>query len=322
MRKGKCGQSTLLALLTCLAVPSPAATADQKLLSLVPPDAQVVARISSPPPSAMGHYVLIPHKNRIDFNDFLALIGADSTLVVDQLIYVATTDSHGMLNEHSLLASGSFDRERIYRSAPSGSASITRYRGLPVLVVQPFARERSEFNEVRWLAIPDPNILLFGSVASVQQELDSHLDRSRANPRLVAKLARLRRDDNCWSVLSLLTWTSDIREALAALNPKLAELLKDGDTLQFGIHYGRQVEFEYEVTTASSRTALAMSASLTQSLTGLEKESALFRSTNAISEGNTVHSTIKVSIARYNAWLIEVLARGRGPNTASRSNAF
>jgi len=318
MRERKCSQSILLALLACMAAPiSPAAAADQKLLSLVPPGAQDVARISSPPPSAMGHYVLIPHKTRIDFNDFLALTGADNTLVVEQLIYVATTDSDGILNEHSLLASGNFDREYIYRSALSGGASVTRYRGLSVLVVQPFARERTEFNEVRWLAIPDSSVLLFGSVASVQQELDRHLDRNTADPRLVARLTRLRRDDNCWNVLTLVTWTSDIREALAALNPKLAELLKDGDTLQFGIHYGRQVEFEYEVTTASSHTALVMSASLTQSLTGLEKESALFRSTDAISEGNTVHGTVKVSRTRYNAWLTEVQRRGHGRTTAS-----
>jgi hypothetical protein len=318
MRQPQGSKSILLfAFLTCIAVAiSPAARADQKLLSLVPPGAQAVARISSPSPSAvMGHFVLTSHNNGVNFNDFLALSGVDSTLVIHELIQVVAADSAGMLNEHGLLASGNFDRECIYRSALSGGASVTRYRGLPVLVVQPFARSRSEFNEVRWLAIPDSSILLFGSIASVQQELDRHLDRSTADPRLVARLARLRRDNNSWSVLSLPTWTSDIRDSLAAITPKLAELLKDGDTLEFGIHYGRQVEFEYEVTTASSHTAHAMSASLTQSLAGLGKESA-FRSTDVISEGTTVHGVIKVSMARYNAWLTEVLARGRGRNTA------
>jgi len=248
-----------------MAVPiSPAATADQKLLSLVPPGAQAVARISSPSPSAiMGHFVLISRKNGIDYNDFLALTGADSTLDVRELIYVVAADSSGMLNEHSLLASGNFDRECIYRSALSSGASVTHYRGLPVLVVQPFARERSEFNEVRWLAIPDSSILLFGSIASVQHELDRHLDRSTADPRLVARLARLRRDDNSWCVLSPLTWNSDIRDSLAAINPKLAELLKDGDTLQFGIHYGRQIEFEYEITTLTTEGTRSISDSLT-----------------------------------------------------------
>jgi len=320
MRQFQGDKSILFTLLACIAVPiSPAATADQNLLSLVPPGAQAVAMISSASPSVVrGHYVLTLRENGIDFNDFLALTGADSSLVVDQLIYVVKTDNARMPNKHSLLASGNFDRESIYRSALRGGASVTRYRGLPVLVVQPFARERRELNEVRWLAIPDSSVLLFGSVASVQEELDRHLDRSTPDPRLVAKLARLRRDDNCWNVLFPLAWTSELREALAVLNPRLAELLSDGDVLQFGIHYGRQVEFEYEVTTTSRQTALAMSASLTEALSGLEKESALFQSTDAITEENTVRSTIKVSIARYNTWLTDVLERQQGRNGASR----
>src|SRR5215813_7874811 len=113
MGECKCSQSILVALLACMAVPiSPAATADQKLLSLVPPGAQAVARINSSPSAIMGHYVLTSRHNGINYNDFLALTGADSTLVVDDLIYVVTTDSSGMLNEHnSLLASGNFDRD-------------------------------------------------------------------------------------------------------------------------------------------------------------------------------------------------------------------
>lgn len=58
---------------------------------------------------------------------FLALTGADTALVVHELIYVMAADSTGMLTEHSLLASGNFDRECIYRSALSGGTSITRY---------------------------------------------------------------------------------------------------------------------------------------------------------------------------------------------------
>jgi hypothetical protein len=313
------GQSILLALLACIAVPiSSAATGDQKLLSLIPPGAQAVARISSRSSAIMGHYVLTSRNNGINYNDFLALTGADSTRVVHELIYVVAGDSSGMLNEHnSLLASGNFDRNRIYRSALSGGASVTRYRGLPVLVVQPFARERSEFNEVRWLAIPESSILLFGSIASVQLELDRHLDRSPADPRLVARLSRLRRDNNSWCVLSLLTWTPDIRDSLAALNPKLTELLKDGDTLQFGTHYGRQIEFEYEITTPSTEGTRRISDSPSQSLAELEKGSALLRFTDAITEGNTVRGVTKVSTARYNAWLREILARKRERNAAT-----
>jgi len=320
MRQLQGAKSILFAFLTCMAVSiSPAATADLKLLSLIPPGAQAVARISSPNPSALiGHFVLTTRNNGINYNDFWALTGGDSTLVVREFIYVVAADSTETLNEqNSLLASGNFDRDRIYRSALNGGASVTRYRGVPVLVVQPLARERAEFSEVRWLAIPDSSILLFGSIASVQQELDRHLDRSPTDPRLIARLARLRRDDNSWFLLYLLTWPSDIRGPLAALNPKLAELLKDGDTLQFGVHYGRQIEFEYEITTPSTEGTRRISDSLSQSLAGLEKASALLCSTNAVTEGNTVRGVLKVSTARYNAWLREVLAHKLERNVTS-----
>jgi hypothetical protein len=87
----------------------------------------------------------------------------------------------------------------------------------------------------------------------VQNELDRFLTHSSADPRLIARLARLRRDDDTWSVLSLPAWSPEIRGA-------------DGDSLQFGIQYGKRVEFEYEITTASSTSTRPISELLAQSL--------------------------------------------------------
>lgn len=285
---------------------------DQKLLSLVPPGALTVSRISAP--SGQGttsSIVLTTHDNGIDLNDFLALAGADSNLSIHEVIFAATADNAGKLSEHSLLAGGNFDRGRIYRSALDNGASLSRYRGISVLVVQPFARECNEFSEVRWLAIPDSDVLLFGSIVSVQQELDRHLARSTADPRLVARLARLRRDDETWSVLSLPAWSPEIQDALAGIDPELATGLKDGDTFQFGIHYGRHVEFEYEITTNSSAATRSISDTLAQSLVGPEKGLALLPPIDMSTDNNTVRGIIKISMTRYNAWLAEVSARGK-----------
>jgi hypothetical protein len=264
----------------------------------------------------VDHFLLTTHYNIIDSNDLLALTGADSTRVIHELVLVSADDGTVALNEHSVLAGGSFDRDRIFRSAVDGGASVARYRGLPVLVVQPFARERSEFHQVRWLAIPASGILLFGSIAAVEQELDRYLARSVPDPDLIARLDRLRRDDETWTVLPQLAWTPEIRSALAAIDPRLAEQLKDGDALQFGIHYGGQIEFEYEVTTATAAASQTVSDSLTQSLAGLEEGSALLLPTSSIINGNTVRGVVKVSAARYSAWIAEVSARGRRRSVA------
>jgi hypothetical protein len=304
-------RSFLFAFLACLAVRISSA-ADHKLLSLVSPGAQAVARIGAPStPSSTSNFVVISHYNGVDLGDFFAVSGADSARSVQEVILVAAADSTGRLNEHSLLASGNFDRDRIYRSAIDSGSSTTRYGGVSVLVVQPFARERSDFSEVRWLAIPEPSVLLFGSIGSVQQELDRYLTRSSVDPRLEARLSRLRRDDETWCVLSPLTWTQEIRDVLAVIDPKLAAGLKGGDAFQFGIRYGRRVEFEYEITTNSSAATRSISDLLTQSLVGPEKGLALLPPIDLSTDNNTVRGLIKVSMTRYNAWLAEVSPRGK-----------
>jgi hypothetical protein len=311
MRRFPGRRSVLFAFLACCGVPFSLA-ADHKLLSLVSPDGQIVARMSAPSnPNGIGNFVLMTHNSGVDLKDFYALSGADSARVMHELIFVAAAGTAGQLSEHSLLAGGNFDRDRIYKSAVDNGSSITHYRGVPVLVVPPFARERREFSEVRWLAIPEPAVLLFGSIASVQQELDRYQVRSSVDPRLAARLSRLRRNDATWCVLSPPAWSPEMRNALAVIDPEMAAELKDGDAFQFGIHYGRYVEFEYEVAGNSGTATRSISNTLTQSLVGPEAGLALLPPIDRSTGNNTVHGIIKVSMTRYNAWLAEVSARGK-----------
>jgi len=306
-------KSILIFLVVCSTVPLIwAASVDQKILSLVPPDAQAVARIAAPTYKGnMSNFVVITRQSSLDLSDMYAFSNADSELRLREVVFVATADGTGKLHDHTLLASGNFNRERIYSSARNSGATVIHYRGITVLVVQPFARELGELTAIRWLAVPDSEILLFGSAASVQQELDRYLTRSVADPKLVARLARLRRDDETWSVLSLPVMSPEIREALAIIDPQLAARLTDGDAFQFGIRYGKHVEFEYEITTASSSATHSISDLLARSLAGPERGSALLNSSDTATEDHTARGVIKVSMARYNAWLTEVAARSR-----------
>jgi hypothetical protein len=307
MRRLPGSKSFLFALLACSAVSS-AAAADHKLLTLVPPGAQDVTGISvtSRQPDA-GYFVLLPHKNYLDADDFLALSGADSTRTISDLIYVATFDSTGALNGHSVLVCGNFDRERIYKSAVEGGANVIRYHNLSVLVVEPFARERGVFNEVRWLAFPESDIVLFGSITAVQQELDRYLAHSAPDPRLLATLSGLRHDDQIWTLLSPPAWDQQIRSALAVINPQLAADLRDGDALRFGIRFGQQVEFEYAVTRATEAASSEVSDSLMQPIARQGNGLSLLPSPD-----NNVHGIIKFSMARYNALLAQIYTHGQG----------
>jgi hypothetical protein len=290
--------------------PAPAVTPDPKLLSLVPPAVRVVAGMTAPSRSQPNSFLMITRNNSIDLDDFIALTGVDSTRVVEQVV-LAAEDGQGTLTEHSLLASGHFDQGLIGRSVGGGSA--TRYRDIPVAVVQPFARELAHFNDVRWLAMIDSNVMLFGTIAMVKQELDRYLSGSVAEPFLVQKLARLQRDDDTWCVLTRLASSNEMRSALELLDANLADSLQglqDGDTFQFGIRYGRRVEFDYEFNMSTIADAEAASKSLARSLAGPDvKEFSRLSAFDASQADGVIHGALKVSRARYDAWIAEVKAR-------------
>jgi hypothetical protein len=286
-----------------------AVTPNSRLLSLVPPSAQVVAGMStSSSGSQPGSFLLITHNNSVDLDDFIALTGGDPARVIQQVIMVAGDGGRGTLTEHSLLASGHFDPTLTRR--PTAGASASRYRDIPVLVVQPFARERAGFNDVRWFAMIDSDVALFGTIPMVKQELDRYLSRSAADPFLVQKLAELRRDDDTWCVLVRPVYSEPMRSVLELLDAKLGDSLQDGDTFQFGIHYGRKVEFDYEFNMLMSAGAEAVSRSLMQSLSGPEATDSSHLPASIPSRGDSVvRGAVKVSRARYDAWLAEVIAR-------------
>ena len=96
---------------------------------------------------------------------------------------------------------------------------------------------------------------------------------------------------------------------LRALDAKLADSLQDGDTFEFGIHYGRRVEFEYAFNTSRSVGSDVVSRSLVQSLSGRElKDASVATASGSSPENGVVRGVVKISKERYDAWLAEVIA--------------
>ena len=320
MRRFPDWRSLCAALLAIFAVPASWALAvDQKLLSLVPPGAAVVAGMDTPPPKDQpGSFVLITHNNTVDLQDFFALTGVDSRRFVRHAIFVAMHGETSQLGEHSMMAHGQFDQARIYKSAIDGGATLFQYRGIPVVEIEPFAREQAEFHDSRWLAIVDSDLLLFGTIASVRQELDRDLDRSVADPVLEHKLSRFRHDDETWCVLSSANQYPEIEKALSGLDPKLAEVVGKADDFQFGIRYRKQVEFEYEATTTSRTATRALSDSLRESLAGPGKGASLLASPVTKSDSSSARGVVKIPLGRFSNWLKEASAPVQKGSTISQ----
>lgn len=286
---------------------SHALSSDARLLSLVPPGAQVVAGMDSPPPKGLpGSFVLMTHNNVVDLNDAIALTGADSTRSVNHAVIVAKNDTAGYMNDHSLLWSGHFDQSRIYKSAVEGGARVIEYRGLPVLVIQPFARERGEMDDVRWFAVLDSNLLLFGSVLAVGEELDRYVAHDTADPILTEKLSHLRHDDETWTMISRPARNPEIERVLTALDPQLGRLAGNADAFLFGIRCRRQVEFEYEATTTASEAEASSSSRPVQSFAESARGTMLLPSLKMTDGDNTVRGVVKIPTSQFTTWLEKV----------------
>lgn len=303
----------LLSPILCVAIAT-ATPFDARLLSLVPRDPQLTAGIGRS--GSEGNFLLMTGNNDVDFHDFLALSGVDDTRVIQQVILVASTNSAGGA-EHSLLAGGHFDQAHIFTAAVQNGAVVSVYSGIKLLVVQPFARERAVFKDLRWLAILGSSIALFGTAANVEEEIDRYAAHDAPDPWLIQRLARLHSDDTTWSIVRNFVRNGDVQRALGMLDTTLASLTEDGDAFQFGIHFGKRVRFEYEISRASGGSLKPISASLVRSLAGQAmKDSSFIPASLSTSNGLSESGVLEVSRARYETWIGEVSARSlttRGP---------
>src|SRR5277367_770398 len=308
MRRFHTNRNLAMLLFPLISVAMTWASPDPKLLSLVPPGTQIVAGMTTQVPrDRPDGFLLVRQSNLVDRSDFLSLVGVDDSMIIHQVIFTAGGADPSTLGEHSLLMSGHFDQKRIFRAAVENGARLSEFRGIRVLVQKPLPRDLGTLKDVRWLAVIDSTVALFGTISSVQQELDRQLAGSAVDPSLMQKLACMRRDDVTWSVIGTVDRNDKVRHALDSLDPILANLIHDGDSFQFGVRYGRKVEVEYEIKSPSSASAQAKSNSLTQSLVGGNlKGSSLLPLHGMTGDSASLRGVVKVAMTRYKAWLDEV----------------
>jgi hypothetical protein len=229
------------------AEPGLALSLDPQLLSMVPPRAGIVAGVRPIYRSGSEQALLfINPENEIDLYDFLAVFGVDEGARLDHVMVVGEVGNAGNVEQHSVLASGRFNSDLIFKSVIRNGATTDRYKGIAVLVLKPFARDPADLITTRWLTILNARLAIFGSITIVQEELDRHLAGITADSTLTERLSHLREADDCWSAIRHFVSGERVKQALGLLDPKLASSVLSGDEFVFGIHFGRQVEIEYE----------------------------------------------------------------------------
>lgn len=273
---------------------------DPRLLQLVPPHSHLVAGMSRTAAQGIsGSFLVLTRENKTDLKDFFALTGGDASRRLSAMVFVAGESRGSDEYEHSLLVSGQFNREAIFRFGAAG-ATRESYQGVPVLVVPPFERERDTFNETRLLAVLDNQIAVFGSVESVRREIDRWVEHSTPDPLVLDELHRFEGNDDSWCLL--LAWDRQriAESALGKLDAKLSSVADDPGILSWGIKFSRKIQI---VVNTDAFPAVGSDEKVRAEQ--MEKAAAMgmfsYQPNNAASN----RLTVRVSRRRYEEWLTQ-----------------
>jgi hypothetical protein len=243
-----------LALTTVFAGSGFASPLNSKLLSLVPPGAEIVAGFENHSEGHRhGQLILATRNDRLDLDDWQAIAGVDSKRSYEEVIEVAASlPGRGMLSEHLVLVAGHFAKDRIFRAAERNGAQRADWEGQTILLIKPFAREKDQMHSERWMAILDDKIGMLGTPFLVQSALRRYLSHADVDMPLRERLSQLHRDDTSWNVL---IWAPRVlTNYTVALSASVwGRLLEDADVLIVGARFGRKVRVDFSLHAGSDR---------------------------------------------------------------------
>jgi len=317
MRQRRVSRSILFTLPALLALGTgAAASVDQKLLPLIPPDATIVAQVTY---GTEPTFLVLTRNNTADLMDLQSISGVDTTRTIARTIFVGARSGQGLISEHSLLASGQFDTGHIFKAAIENGAKETEYMGIPILTIRPLDRDKSISRDLRWLAFIDSQIALFGTIAMVHEELDRYLAGSPEDAILMGKLSRLRSTDQSWCVLTPTVYNKEIvRRTLATFDPVLGQPDHDDDGLILGIHFGKRIEIEYEIVPNSIDADAQLKTRPEDSQT-MQSDASPLASHFFRTNSTTLHNVIRFSKKQYDAFIAQERAREQARGSG-RSN--
>lgn len=276
---------------------------DTRILSLIPRNVEIVdGSGASPAKAGVMSFLVFRTENAVDLRDFRGLLGVDASKTIRQIFLVGGTERPSPRFEHSVISLGRFNQSRIFEAAIQNGGRTRAYRGIKILEVDPFTRNQGTINEVRWLAVIAPDLVVFGTVGHVREEVDRYVDHSLPNSSLLERFGRLRRDDETWCLFSKTVQKDGIRRALGSLDIRFVDLARDDTQFQFGIHFGARIRLDYESGISNSDPPATESQTAIQSPTDIKMQSSATVGIASV-EKHPVSGEISLARTRYEKWL-------------------
>ena len=173
--------------------------AQNDLVRLVQPDAPVIAGLHRMSQDRSKDALWVATRNSVDdLSRLVALVENDPERRVDQVIVADWGSSTSSPGSHLVIAQGRFNLASI-ASTMAHPAKLS-YDGVPVLAIETKAGSTPA---MRWLAVPQRELALFGTPSAVQVALDRFRSGAHADPQLLERLRNAHDRDAAWSSVVL-----------------------------------------------------------------------------------------------------------------------
>ena len=230
--------------------------ADPSLLSLVMPDAKVIAgaQVEQAKSSPFGVYVL-SHLQLDDpeFVKFMAATGFDPRRDVREIL-VATNSTQYDPSHWLVLAKGSFSPDRITAVAEANGGTVVKHQGINILTQT--TEQKSVQGAVAFL---DSSTAVMGDLTGVQSAISRRRAGAGGPGKLSAKVQQISSNYDFW-----FTTMVPLAEFAGAMpDPNLSSAMK-GNLLgaiqqtSGGVKFGQTIQFYAEAVTRSPQDAAAL----------------------------------------------------------------
>lgn len=229
--------------------------ADPQLLSMLPPNAKVIAgvNVDQARNSPFGQFVLSMMPIEPGLQQFVSTTGFDPRNDLHEILIAATVDPTAGPS-HLVMAKGNFDVQKLLSLLPAG-AQRQNYGGAQLVTV---GSHDGAF------AFLDANTAVAGDPASVMAALDRRLQASALDPVIAARIAELSATEDAWAVstlpLSMMVPPAGTTPAAPGIAGNLlsSDLLNKIQQASGGVKFGASVQLSASAVTADAKDATAL----------------------------------------------------------------
>jgi hypothetical protein len=282
-----------------------ARAADSQLLSMVMPDAKVLAgvNVDSAKASPFGLYVLTQlQSNNTGLQELIALTGFDPTRDVHEVL-AATDATPGSKGPSGLvLARGNFDAATITALATSKGAVTETYGAAGVTIIE-------DPNKVGGIAFLDPTLVIAGDVANVKGAIDRPSSGQSLPSGVLTQVGHWSGLEDAWVIttvpLGSLVPQAAAGTAAASPNP-MAGVLQQVLQMGGGVKFGNSVVGTAAILAdnAADATQLANTIQFLVNLAQMQSQNnaqltSLAQGFSVNAQGTTVNITVTLPAAQF-----------------------